>query len=63
MTRTVTLLQAYLLQRGLLARIAKKLGVDPSYVSRVANGQRKNEKIMLAIMAELNKIHVATRTK
>jgi transcriptional regulator with XRE-family HTH domain len=57
MTRTVTLLRAYLRQRGLLARVAKQLGLDPSYVSRVANGKRRSEKISQVIEAELNKIH------
>ena len=28
---------------GIYLRIAKRLGVDPSYVSRVANGQRDSE--------------------
>jgi hypothetical protein len=61
MTRNVTPLRAYLLQRGLFARIARQLGVDPSYVSRVANGHRKNEKISQALNAELKKVNLGTR--
>jgi hypothetical protein len=60
MTRNVTPLRAYLLQRGLFTRIARKLGIDPSYVSRVAHGHRKNEKISQALNAELKKINVGT---
>jgi transcriptional regulator with XRE-family HTH domain len=56
MTRTVTPLQAYLSQRGLFSRVAKKLGIDPSYVSRVANGHRSNDAIEKAIETELNKV-------
>jgi hypothetical protein len=61
MARTVTLLRAYLLQRGLFARVAKKLGIDPSYVSRVAHGHRKNEKISQALNAELKKVNLGGR--
>lgn len=41
---------------GPYARIAKKLGTDVSYVSRVANGERTSEKILNAILAELRRI-------
>lgn len=61
MTRKVTLLRAYLRQRGLFARVAKRLRLDPSYVSRVANGERRSKRILLAIEAELNKMHAAIR--
>jgi transcriptional regulator with XRE-family HTH domain len=60
MTRNVTPLRAYLSQRGLFARVARKLGIDPSYVSRVANGHRKNEKISQALNAEFKKFKVVT---
>jgi hypothetical protein len=56
MTRTVTPLQVYFSQRGLFSRVAKKLGIDPSYVSRVANGHRSNDEIEKAIETELKKI-------
>jgi len=61
MTRKVTLLHSFLTQRGLFARVAKQLGIDPSYVSRVANGTRQNERISQAIEADLKKIHNASR--
>ena len=41
---------------GVYQRIAKDLGVDPSYVSRVANGARNSEKIKRALLAELTRI-------
>jgi len=56
-TRARTLLHTYVANRGLFARVAKQLGMDPSYVSRVANGKRHSEKVSLAIEAELNKMH------
>ena len=34
-------------------RVAQKLGCDPSYVSRVARGQRKSEAISEALRAEI----------
>jgi hypothetical protein len=61
MTRRVTLLRAYLRQRGLFARVAKRLKLDPSYVSRVANGERRSKRISLAINAELDKMHASMR--
>jgi hypothetical protein len=59
--RTVTPLGAYMARRGLFARIAKKLRVDPSYVSRVANGQRHNENVILALELELAKTETKGR--
>jgi hypothetical protein len=56
MERAKRLLNTYLVQRGLFARVAKKLGIDPSYVSRVAHGQRQSKRISVAIQAELNRI-------
>jgi hypothetical protein len=61
MTRTVTLFSAYAAQRGLFARLAKKLRCDPSYVSRVANGTRRSIRISLAIEAELDKMNRANQ--
>src|SRR5271168_4481933 len=37
------------LYRGLYVRIARKLGVDPSYVSRVARGDRRSSEIENAL--------------
>jgi hypothetical protein len=56
MTPKMTPVRAYLLQRGLFSRVAKKLGLDPSYVSRVARGERRHKKISEALDAELNEI-------
>ena len=61
MTRTVTLLSAYVAQKGLYARVAKQLGMDPSYVCRVANGKRRCKRISLAIAADLNRMQASIR--
>jgi hypothetical protein len=58
LTRT-RLLRAYMAQRGLFARVARRLRLDPSYVSRVASGQRQSKRVSLAIEAELNKSRTA----
>jgi transcriptional regulator with XRE-family HTH domain len=42
--------------RGLYGRVARKLGVDPSYVSRVARGERRSRSVDHALRRELNKI-------
>ena len=57
----MTLLHTYLAQRGLFARVAKRLGLDPSYISRVARGERQSERISQAIEAELNKMRAASQ--
>jgi hypothetical protein len=41
------------LYRGLYVRIARKLGVDPSYVSRVARGDRRSSQIENALRQAL----------
>jgi transcriptional regulator with XRE-family HTH domain len=50
------LLAAHALHEGLYSRVAHRLGVDPSYVSRVARGKRNDPKILRAILDELHKI-------
>jgi transcriptional regulator with XRE-family HTH domain len=42
--------------RGLQQRVAKKVGVDAAFVSRVARGERSSEKVMAALMEELDAI-------
>jgi hypothetical protein len=42
--------------RGLYTRIAQKLGVDPSHVSRVARGDRESEAVTAALSREIWKI-------
>ncbi len=46
----------YQLYRGLYSRVAQKLGVDRSYVSRVARGERKSPEIEAALQAEIKRI-------
>jgi hypothetical protein len=36
--------------------VAKQLGVDPSYVSRVARGQRRNADVENALIAEVKRL-------
>jgi transcriptional regulator with XRE-family HTH domain len=50
------LLKAHRRHLGLYRRLADKLGIDASYVSRVAAGKRSGPKILLAILDELRKI-------
>jgi transcriptional regulator with XRE-family HTH domain len=50
------LLQLHQLHLGLYARVAKRLSVNPSYVSRVAQGERTNERIKMQLLNELRKI-------
>jgi transcriptional regulator with XRE-family HTH domain len=42
--------------RGLYQRVAAKLGVDPSYVSRVARGERKSAAVLAALQEEMDVI-------
>jgi len=42
--------------RGLYQRVAAKLGVDPSYVSRVARGERKSAAVLAALQEEMELI-------
>ena len=47
--------------RGLYGRVAKQLKVDPSYVSRVARGERQSEEVEKALEKELRRIMSAVR--
>src|ERR1700730_17529735 len=42
--------------RGIFNRVAKRLGVDPSYVSRVARGERKSAVVEKALAEEVRVI-------
>jgi transcriptional regulator with XRE-family HTH domain len=42
--------------RGIYNRVAKRLGVDPSYVSRVARGERKSVVVEKALAEEVRVI-------
>ncbi len=44
------------LTRGLYKRVAYCLSFDPSYVSRVARGERRSEMIEAELRRELNRI-------
>jgi len=50
------LLSAHRLHHGIFARVAQNLAVDPSYVSRVANGKRRSPEIEQALAQELRRI-------
>lgn len=50
------LLKRHRLHAGVYARVARKLGMDSSYVSRVASGQRESERVLRAIVEELRRI-------
>jgi hypothetical protein len=39
--------------RGIYNRVAQKVGCDPSYVSRVARGERTSETVSDALRAEI----------
>ena len=39
--------------RGIYNRVAQKLGCDPSYVSRVARGERNSKAVSEALRAEI----------
>ena len=42
--------------RGLYKRVADKLEVDPSYVSRVSRGERRSPKIEALLRREVSKL-------
>lgn len=49
-------LQVASMMRGFYRRVADKLGVDPSYVSRVARGERRSLKIEVVLDREVSRI-------
>ena len=51
------------LMRGLYSRVARKLRIDPSYVSRVARGERTSTAISQALQAELRRVALLTNGK
>src|SRR6202035_3304443 len=42
--------------RGFYGRVARQLGLDPSYVSRVARGERQSEAIEAGLEREVKRI-------
>jgi len=53
---TNTHLRLTSLIRGMYGRVARKLGVDPSYVSRVARGERRSKEIEALLNLEVSKV-------
>jgi predicted transcriptional regulator len=41
---------------GVFSRVAKNLALDPSYISRVASGERKSPEVINALMEEINRL-------
>jgi hypothetical protein len=58
-----TLFNLASLVRGLYGRVARKLDIDPSYVSRVARGERQSEVIKAALEREMKRIMGLSKTK
>jgi predicted transcriptional regulator len=50
------LMQPYSLYRGLQMRVAAKLGVSRSMVSRVASGQKRSKRVEKALLWEARRI-------
>jgi hypothetical protein len=48
--------------RGLYGRVARQLKVDPSYVSRVARGERQSTEIEMSLERELKRIMSMVQT-
>lgn len=49
-------LTRHTLYRGVYSRVARQLGLDRSYVSRVASGERRSKKVEAALLAEIKRI-------
>ncbi len=46
--------------RGVYARVAARLGVDASYISRIADGSRSNPTIQKVLIEEIQALNEAT---
>ena len=53
---TKAVLNRHQLYRGIYSRVAKQLGIDRSYVSRVASGERKSDKVQKALLKEIERV-------
>ena len=62
-TAVVPCSTAVSLFRGLYARVGSELGVDASYISRIARGERKSKIAEKAIDREYRKVLVLLRTR
>lgn len=56
------MLARHSLYRGIYSRVAKELGLDRSFVSRVANGQRHSPKVQAALIKEIKRIERLTKS-
>lgn len=56
-----SVLVRHTLYRGIYSRVARELGIDRSYVSRVANGQRRSAKVEKALLKEIKRIEKLSR--
>jgi len=61
LTSDESLLRLHRLHEGLYARVAERLGVDPSYVSRVARQERTSIHVKAALLADLRSIEAQKR--
>jgi hypothetical protein len=59
--RDKALLRAHMLHAGLYRRIAVKLGLHESLVSRVARGERNQPEVRRALLEELRRIQDTLR--
>jgi len=50
------LIKWHSLYRGLSDRVAKQLGLDPSYVNRIARGERRAANVEQALQAEVTRL-------
>ena len=55
-TRMIPVERALALSRGLYARVARKMECDPSYVSRIARGERRSERIDAELRKEFRAV-------
>jgi transcriptional regulator with XRE-family HTH domain len=49
------------LYRGIYSRVARQLNIDPSYVSRVARGERQSAKVEAALLKEMQRIEKSSK--
>jgi len=54
--RMRTILDLHAQFRGLYSRVARKAGVDASYVSRVARGERRSPRVEKLLQSEVKRL-------
>ena len=55
-TKSTTALAKALHYRGLLTRVANRLGITRQHVGRVARGERQSARVLDALIAEIERI-------